>query len=83
MELLIKFDTVKSRWSIVYIEGSPLTISKIIIFISLQLKIDFILANSADSDAMQHLRHFDLGLHSLSKYPLWGFTTQRVKLCLI
>ena len=35
MELLIKFDTVKSRWSIVYIEGSPLIISKIIIFLFL------------------------------------------------
>ena len=45
MEFPLKFDTVKSRWSIVYCEGSQVIISKIIRFLS--RKIDFV-------DIMQH-----------------------------
>ena len=52
MELPIKFDTVKSGWSIVYIEGSQIIISKYIVCLS--LKIDFISAKSADPDEMPH-----------------------------
>ena len=45
------FDTVKSGWSIVYIEGIQVIILKRnIVFIS--LKIDFVLASSADPDEM-------------------------------
>ena len=47
----IKFDTVKSGWPIVYIEGSQVIIVKNIF---LSLKIDFVLANSANSDEMLH-----------------------------
>ena len=55
MEFSIKFDTVKSGWSIVYIEESQDIISKKnIIFLS--LKIDLVLANSADPDEMPGLR---------------------------
>ena len=44
METPIKFDTIKSRWSMVYIMGSQVINSKNMIFLS--LKIDFVLANS-------------------------------------
>ena len=50
MEFSIKFNTVKSGWSIIYIEWLQAIISKIITFLS--LKINFILANSADPDKM-------------------------------
>ena len=46
MEFPIEFDTVKSRWSIVYIEGSNVKFAKNIVLLSLQ--IVFVLANSAD-----------------------------------
>ena len=59
MELPTKFDTLTSGWSIVYIEGLQVKISKNIIFLS--LKIDFVLANSEDPDEM-------LLLHCSSKY---------------
>ena len=48
MEFPIKFDTVKSGWFIVYFQGLPLIISPKNIFLS--LKVDFVLANSADPD---------------------------------
>ena len=71
MEFPIKFDTVKSGWSVVYIEGSQVIIS---------LKIDFVLANSEDPDEMPHYAAIHLGLHCLPKYPFRGFWyTQRVK----
>ena len=40
MEFPLKFDTVKSRWSIVHCEGSQVIISKNIRFLS--RKIDFV-----------------------------------------
>ena len=43
MEFPIKFDTVKSGWPIVYIEGSQVIISPIKKFKFLSLKIDFAL----------------------------------------
>ena len=55
----------------IYIEGSKVIISKSIIFLS--LKIDFVLANSADPGEMQHYGAFHLGLHCLPKYPIRGF----------
>ena len=60
----IKFDTVQSGWSIVYIEGFQVIISKKnIIFLS--LKIDFVLANSANPDEILPYAAFYLGLHCL------------------
>ena len=50
MEFSTKLHTIKSRWSIVYIKGSKVIISKDIIWLS--LKIKFVLANSADPDEM-------------------------------
>ena len=68
MEFAIKFDTVKSGWSIVYIEGYNL---KIYIFLS--RKIYFVLASSADPDEMPHDAAFLLGLHCLPNFPFRGF----------
>ena len=55
MKFAIKFNTVTSGWSIVYIEGLQVMIKKTKLF----LKINFVLANSADPDEMH------LGLHCL------------------
>ena len=52
MEISIKVDTAKSEWFIVCIEGLQVIISQNIIFFS--LKIEFVLANSADPDEMPH-----------------------------
>ena len=72
MEVSIKLHTIKTGWTIVYIEGSQVIISKNnIVFLS--LKIDFVLVISADSDEMPHYVTFHLGLHCLSKYPFRGF----------
>ena len=75
MEFSIRFDTVRSGWSIVYIEGPQVIISKKIVFLS--LKIDFILANSADRDEMPKYVAFYLGLHCLPKYPFRGFQSTK------
>ena len=75
MEFPIKFDTVKSGWSIVYTEGSQVIIEKKNVFLS--LKIDFVLANSADPDEMPHNTAFHLGLHCLPKYPFCGFWSSK------
>ena len=48
MEFSIKFDIVKSGWSIIYIEGLHVMISKNIAFRSLY--INFVLVNGADPD---------------------------------
>ena len=61
MEYSIKFDTVKSGWSIIYIEGLQVIISKHIVFLSLE--IHFVSANNAGSDEMPPYAAFHLGLH--------------------
>ena len=66
MEFPIKFDTIKSGWSNVYIEGSQVIIS----FVFLSLKIDYVLANSAYPDKMPHCAAFHLGLHCLPNYQV-------------
>ena len=58
MEFSIKFDTVKSGWSIVYTEGSQVIISPKTYFFS--LKIDIGLANNADPGEMPHYAAFHL-----------------------
>ena len=58
MEFSIKFDTVKSEWSIIYIEGSQVIIFKKYCIFS--MKIDFSLANSADPEEMLHYAAFNL-----------------------
>ena len=64
MEFSIKLHTIKSGWSIVYIKGSQVIISKKYCFF-LSLKIDFVLVNSADPDKMLHNVAFHLGLSPL------------------
>ena len=70
MEISIKFDTVKSGWSIVYIEGLLVITFKNIAFLS--MKIKFVLANSAYHDEIPPCAVFHLGLHCLSYYQLRG-----------
>ena len=65
MGLSINFDTDKSGWSIVYIEGLQITISKKILYF-LSLKIEFVLANSADPDFMWHFIWVFTVCHSTS-----------------
>ena len=69
----MKFDTVQSGWFIAYIDESQVVISPInIVFHS--LKINLVLANSADPDEMLHdVASLYLGLHCLPKYLFRGF----------
>ena len=73
MESSIKFDTVKSGWSIVYIEGLPVIFSEKIF----SPKIDFDLANSAHPGEMPHYVAFHPGLHCLPKTCLGVSVLQR------
>ena len=41
------------------------------------LMIDFVLANSAVPDEMQHSVEFHLGLHCLQTYPCRGFQSTK------
>ena len=70
MKFPIKFDTVKSGLSIIYIEGSQ-------VIFCFYLNIDFVLANSADPDEMSHHAAFHLDFHCLPKYPFWGFWSSK------
>ena len=70
-KFFIKLHTIKSGWSIVYIEGLRVIVSQNIVFLS--LNIDLVLANSADADEMPHPAAFHLGLHCLPKHPFRGF----------
>ena len=56
MDFSLKFDTVKSGRSTVYIQGSQ-ALFKNVFF----LKIDVDLANSADPDEMPHYATFHMG----------------------
>ena len=69
MELSIKFDTIKSGWPIVYIEGSEVIICKTNVFLS--LKINFVLENSEDPDEMPHYASSAPSL--FVKVPIKGF----------
>ena len=72
------FDTVKSGWSIVYMEG----IQVIIIFffiVLLSLKIDLVLANSADPVEMPFNVAFQLGLLACKSTCLGVSDLQRFK----
>ena len=53
------------------LRGHRLYFEKNIVFLS--LKINIVLANSADPDEMLHYAPFQLGLHCLLKYPFRGF----------
>ena len=63
MGFSIKLHTIKSGWSILYIKGPQVIISKNIFFLS--LKIDFVLVNSVDPNEMLHNAAFHLGLSPL------------------
>ena len=63
MEFSIKYDTVKSGWSIVDIEGSQVIIKKKQHIFS--VKIDFDFANSAEPDEISHYAR--LGVSGLQR----------------
>ena len=65
-----KFDTVKSGWSIVYIQGLQVKISKKYVSFS---EHQFCLGkNSADPDEMLPYAAFHQGLHCFPQYPFRG-----------
>ena len=66
MEYSVKLDTVKSGWSIIYIEGSQVIISE-------RKKMYFFLYSLRIDDEMSHNAAFHLGPHCLPKYPFLGF----------
>ena len=71
MDSSLWFDAINLGWSIIYIKGSQIIISKnTIVFFS--LKIIFVLANSVDPDEMPHYAAFYLGLHCLPKYAFYS-----------
>ena len=76
MEFSIKLHTIKSGWSIIYIEGSWVRISKKILYF-FPLKIDLVFSSSADPDEMLHYTAFHLGLHGLPKYLFRGFQSTK------
>ena len=67
----MKFGTVESGGSIVYIEGSQVIISKQY-YISFS-EDHFVFPNSADLDEMPHYAAFCQGIHCLPRYPFRGF----------
>ena len=72
IKFFIKFNALKSIWSIVNIEVTGYhEFHTNIVFIS--LKIYSVSANSADPDEMPHYVVFHLGLHCVQKYPLMFF----------
>ena len=75
MDFSIKLHSIKSGWFIVYIKESQVIISKNIVFLS--LKIDSVLANSADPNEMPHYAAFHLGLHCLPKNLFRGFQSPK------
>ena len=70
MDISQKFDTVKSGWSVLYIEGSKVIFSKKFVF--LLFKINFVLAYSADPDEMPIMRHFILVFTGCQKFPVYN-----------
>ena len=75
MEFSTTLHIIKTRQSIVNIEGLQVIISKIYFFLSLM--INFVLVNSADPDEMLLYAAFHLGLHCLLKYPFRGFQSTK------
>ena len=58
-DLTIKFNAIKSGWSILYIEGTQVILSKMLYYLSLKTL----------SKRCRSLAAFHLGLHCLPKYP--------------
>ena len=63
--------TIKLGWSIIYIEGSKIIISKNTAFLS--LKIDYVLANTVNPNEMLIHAGFHLDIHCLPLYWFRGF----------
>ena len=61
-----------------YNEGSQVIISKHIVLVP--LRINFVLANTADTGEMPHNAAFHLDFDCMPKYAFRGFCFQKVKL---
>ena len=64
--IFLKLHTIKSGWSILYIEAE-----------GTDSMINFDLANSSDPDEMPHNVAFHLGLHCLPKYQFRGLRSRK------
>ena len=62
MEFSIKLHTIKSAWSIVYVDWSQVITSKKISFV-FSMRINLVFENSAVFLEMLHHAAFHLGLH--------------------
>ena len=71
MNVSIKFDTVKPEWFIAYTEGSQVIISKILVFLSPNIK--FSSANRGDPYEMPSYVAVLSGSLLLHKYPFRDF----------
>ena len=75
MDYPIHIDSKSMELSILYFKGLPVTILCNDVF--LPLKINFIIANSAETDEMPHYVAFHLGLHCLPKYLFTGIQNEK------
>ena len=64
-----------TRWSVVYIQGSQVIISKIYCIFS--LKLDLVLVNCENTGEMLHDAAFHLGFHCLQLYMLSSFLSTK------
>ena len=70
MDFLINIDKISMGMPILYYTSSQVASKS---WHTSVLKLVLILANSADSDKMQHYAAFLLGLHCLPKCPFKGY----------
>ena len=76
MEFSQQRHEIKSEWSLIYTEGSQVTFFFFKKYCISKLKVDFVIANSADSVEMHAT--FQLGLRCLPKYPLYYLVVSRL-----
>ena len=76
MDFPIHIDTISIGLPILYVKGSQIGFFNNGVFQS--LKVNLILANSADPDEMQHHAAFHLGLQCLPQCPVRGFQYTKV-----
>ena len=72
IDFSIQFNTVKSGWCSIHIEGPQVIITTKIVFLTLKIYFFFVLAISANPDEMLHYTAFYLD-HCLQKHPFRDF----------
>ena len=73
--IFLKLHTIKKDSPLYILRGHRLYFLKKLYFFI--MKIDSVLANSADPDKMQHYAAFHLGLYCLAKYAVRGFPSTK------